>query len=79
MVGKTNTPHGKELVAKYGKEKSVKFVGGIYDFNKLNSIRLSLRLISMVIVWVVPILLCWKRWLLNVLSLLMIIFLIVLC
>ena len=34
-----NTPHGKELVAKYGKEKSVKFVGGIYDFNKLNSIR----------------------------------------
>ena len=24
---------------KYGKEKSVKFVGGIYDFNKLNSIR----------------------------------------
>lgn len=39
VVGKTNTPHGKELVAKYGKEKGVKFVGGIYDFNKLNSIR----------------------------------------
>ena len=39
VVGKTNTPHGKELVAKYGKEKNVKFVGGIYDFNKLNSIR----------------------------------------
>ena len=39
VVGKTNTPHGKELVAKYGKEKGVRFVGGIYDFNKLNSIR----------------------------------------
>ena len=38
-VGKTNTPHGKELVAKYGQEKSIHFVGGIYDFNKLNSIR----------------------------------------
>lgn len=39
IVGKTNTPHGKELVAKYGQEKSIHFVGGIYDFNKLNSIR----------------------------------------
>lgn len=39
IVGKTNTPHGKELVDKYGHETSVKFVGGIYDFNKLNSIR----------------------------------------
>lgn len=39
IVGKTNTPHGKELVAKYGNEKNVKFIGGIYDFKKLNSIR----------------------------------------
>lgn len=39
VVGKTNTPHGKELIAKYGKEKYVRFVGGIYDFNKLNSVR----------------------------------------
>ena len=39
IVGKTNTPHGKELVAKYGNEKSIKFVGGIYDFDKINSIR----------------------------------------
>lgn len=39
IVGKTNTPHGKELVTKYGNEKSIRFVGGIYDFNKLNSIR----------------------------------------
>ena len=39
VVGKTNTPHGKGLVAKYGKEKSGKFVDGIYDFHKLNSIR----------------------------------------
>ncbi len=39
VVGKTNTPHGKELVTKYGNENSVKFVGGIYDFKKLNSVR----------------------------------------
>ena len=39
IVGKTNTPHGKELVEKYGKEKNVRFVGGIYDFKKLDSVR----------------------------------------
>lgn len=39
IVGKTNTPHGKYLVQKYGKEKNVRFVGGIYDFKKLNSVR----------------------------------------
>ena len=39
IVGKTNTPHGKELVGKYGEEKSVRFVGGIYDFKKLDSVR----------------------------------------
>jgi len=39
IVGKTNTPHGKELIAKYGNKKSIRFVGGIYDFDKLNSIR----------------------------------------
>ena len=39
IVGKKNTPHGKELVAKYGNEKSVRFVGGIYDFKKLDSVR----------------------------------------
>lgn len=39
IVGKTNTPHGKELLAKYGNEESVRFVGGIYDFSKINSIR----------------------------------------
>lgn len=39
IVGKTNTPHGKELVEKYGKESFVRFVGGIYDFKKLNSVR----------------------------------------
>ena len=32
IVGKTNTPHGKELVARYGKERSVRFIGGIYHF-----------------------------------------------
>lgn len=39
VVGKTNTPHGKYLVQKYGEEKNVRFVGGIYDFKKLNSVR----------------------------------------
>ena len=39
IVGKTNTPHGKELVKKYGNEKNVRFVGGIYNFKKLDSVR----------------------------------------
>lgn len=39
IVGKTNTPFGKELVAKYGNEQSIRFIGGIYDFKKLNSVR----------------------------------------
>ena len=39
IVGKTNTPHGKELVKKYGQEGSVRFLGGIYDFKKLDSVR----------------------------------------
>lgn len=39
IVGKTNTPHGKELVKKYGKEPNVRFMGGIYDFKKLDSVR----------------------------------------
>jgi glycosyltransferase involved in cell wall biosynthesis len=39
VIGKTDTPHGKYLVGKYGGEKSVRFVGGIYDFDKLNSLR----------------------------------------
>lgn len=39
IVGKTNTPHGKELVKKYGQEKSIRFMGGIYDFKKIDSVR----------------------------------------
>ena len=39
IIGKTNTPHGKQLTKKYGTEKSVRFIGGIYDFDKINSIR----------------------------------------
>lgn len=39
VVGKTNTPHGKELVEKYGNERNVEFVGAIYDFKKLDSVR----------------------------------------
>ncbi|MFV0330617.1 MAG: DUF1972 domain-containing protein [Dysgonomonas sp.] len=39
IVGKTNTPHGKALIKKYRDYTSVRFVGGIYDFKKINSIR----------------------------------------
>ena len=39
VVGKTNAPQGKELVEKDGNERNVEFVGGIYDFKKLDSVR----------------------------------------
>ncbi len=39
IVGKTDTPHGKYLVKIYGEEANLKFVGGIYDFDTINSIR----------------------------------------
>lgn len=39
IVGKINTPHGKKLVKKYGQEKSIRFIGGVYDFKKLDSLR----------------------------------------
>lgn len=39
IVGKTNTPYGKILVRKYGGDPHIRFVGGIYDFKKLNSVR----------------------------------------
>ena len=39
IVGKTNTPYGKHLVNTYRKYEHVRFMGGIYDFNKLNSVR----------------------------------------
>ncbi len=39
VVGKTNTRHGKELVRTYASDDNIRFVGGIYDFDRLNSIR----------------------------------------
>lgn len=39
IVGKTNTPYGRQLVKKYGNDPHIRFVGGIYDFEKLNSVR----------------------------------------
>lgn len=39
IVGKTDTSHGKYLVAKYGSCHRIRFIGGIYDFDKLNSLR----------------------------------------
>lgn len=39
VVGKPNTPYGKSLAVRYGGEEAVRFVGGIYDIDKLNSLR----------------------------------------
>lgn len=39
IVGKTNTPYGKYLLEKYNRYEHVRFVGGIYDCHKLNSLR----------------------------------------
>lgn len=39
IVGKTDTPHGRELVSRYGGADGVMFAGGIYDFKKLDSVR----------------------------------------
>lgn len=39
IVGKTNTPHGKYLVEQYGNKNGIRFLGGIYDFKKINSVR----------------------------------------
>lgn len=38
IVGKTNTPYAKYLLKKYN-DKNILFTGGIYDFDKINSIR----------------------------------------
>ncbi len=39
IVGKTNTPHGKDLVKRYGQYEHVHFLGGIYDFTVLDALR----------------------------------------
>lgn len=39
VIGKPNTRCGRKLVAKYGRETSVLFTGGIYDTDRLNSLR----------------------------------------
>lgn len=39
IVGNPNTPYGKKLVAQYGKEPSIRFIGGVYDKEKLSSLR----------------------------------------
>jgi glycosyltransferase involved in cell wall biosynthesis len=39
IVGKTDTPHGRYLIKKYKLFSNVKFIGGIYDFKKIDSIR----------------------------------------
>jgi glycosyltransferase involved in cell wall biosynthesis len=39
ITGKVDTAYGKQLVKKYRNERSIQFTGGIYDFDKLNSLR----------------------------------------
>lgn len=39
VVGKLNTRYGKELVTRYGRETTIRFTGGIYDTERLNSLR----------------------------------------
>lgn len=39
IVGKTNTQFALKLINKFGEHREIKFLGGIYDFKKLNSIR----------------------------------------
>lgn len=39
IIGKTTTPHGKYLYRKYKSIERVQFIGGVYDFEKLNSLR----------------------------------------
>jgi len=39
IVGKPDTPYGKSLLARYGTDLTVRFIGGVYDIEKLNSLR----------------------------------------
>jgi len=39
IIGKTNTAYAKKLMKLYEKRENVRFIGGIYDFEKINSIR----------------------------------------
>ena len=39
VVGKMTTKLGVQLLKKYSTDPAIKFIGGIYDFDKLNSIR----------------------------------------
>lgn len=39
VVGKTDTPHGKYLIEQYNNQPNIRFIGGVYDFKKINSIR----------------------------------------
>jgi len=39
VVGKLNTPYGRKLSGRYGREPGVRFMGGIYDNERLNALR----------------------------------------
>lgn len=39
ITGKTNTSFGKYLVERYANNPQIRFIGGVYDFHKIDSIR----------------------------------------
>lgn len=39
VIGKFKTKYGKYLMAKYSHQKNIKFLGGLYDMEKLNNLR----------------------------------------
>jgi glycosyltransferase involved in cell wall biosynthesis len=44
LVGKTNTRHSKHLLRKFGGHEGIRFLGGIYDYDVLSSLRCHARL-----------------------------------
>ena len=44
LVGKTSTRHAKQLLRRYGRDRGVRFLGGIYDYEVLSSLRCHARL-----------------------------------
>jgi len=43
VIGGMNTPHSKRLASRFGADPRVRFVGGIYDADRLNTLRNNAR------------------------------------
>ncbi|MGE0142082.1 MAG: DUF1972 domain-containing protein [Planctomycetota bacterium] len=44
LVGKTNTRHARHLLRKFAEHRGIRFLGGIYDYQVLSSLRCHARL-----------------------------------